>query len=780
MVFRMAKASFLVFLSLLSLAPVGSSQLTPTRELTWEEPLEKYDDPPAYIFRIVTSPRMISRYGPFISYQVNVDAQGNNIVGDAANESSIAVDPTNPNRKAIAWRQFNSIQSNFRQAGYGYTTDGGATWAFPGVLENNVFRSDPVLAFDETGKFFYLSQLENFCDDVWRSLTGGQSWKQQGPAHGGDKQWFTIDTTNGMGHGFQYQFWTGFFACDVGEFSRSTDGGVTWMTPINLPNSPRTGTLEVDTNGNLFIGGTNGPFFCLRSSNAQNGAVTPTFDQTTQVNLGGSLVQGGINGVGLCGQLFLTIDRSGTVTNNNIYMMASVQPTGASDGTEVMFVRSTNGGQTFSTPQRINDDPINHSKWHWFGTLSVAPNGRIDSVWLDTRNAANNTDSQLFYSYSTDGGVTWSPNVAVSAAFNPFVGYPNQNKIGDYITIVSDNSGGDVAYPATFNQEEDVYYIRVVPGVAPTPTPSPTLTPSPTPTATATATAASPTPTPTPSPTPTPTLTATPTPTPTPSPAQALNLSTRMLVQTGDHVGIGGFIITGSEPKQVLLRGIGPSLAQFGVPNPLADPILELHGPPGFVTIINDNCPAGDSCMCGIQGPPTNDLESAICISLDPGSYTAIVRGKNDGTGVGLVEVYDLQASPSKLANISTRAFVSTNADIMIAGFILGGRAGNDFVILRGIGPSLTQFGVSNALADPFLELRDQNGVLIRSNDNWQDDPTGIQPILISGAGLALSNPLESGIAATLAPGQYTALLSGINNGTGVGLVEVYDLGATP
>jgi hypothetical protein len=128
-----------------------------------------------------------------------------------------------------------------------------------------------------------------------------------------------------------------------------------------------------------------------------------------------------------------------------------------------MFVRSTNGGQSFSAPHRINDDPINHNKWHWFGTLSVAPNGRIDSVWLDTRNAANNTDSQLFYSYSTDGGNTWSPNVAVSNPFNPFIGYPNQNKIGDYMTIVSDNTGGNVAYPATFNNEEDVYYVRVGP-----------------------------------------------------------------------------------------------------------------------------------------------------------------------------------------------------------------------------------------------------------------------------------------------------------------------------
>src|SRR2546426_2760038 len=153
-------------------------------------------------------------------------------------------------------------------------------------------------------------------------------------------------------------------------------------------------------------------------------------------------------------------------------MLASVVPPGRST-TDVMFVRSTDGGLTFSAPRRINDDPVNPSKWHWFGTLSVAPNGRIDSVWYDTRNAANNTDSQLFYSYSTDGGVTWSTNVAVSNSFNPLEGWPNQSKIGDYITIVSDNTGGDVAYAATFNfnpsrgqHEQDVYYVRVAPATS--------------------------------------------------------------------------------------------------------------------------------------------------------------------------------------------------------------------------------------------------------------------------------------------------------------------------
>jgi len=463
----------------LSFAPRAESQLAPLPL----EPLEKYDNPPAAPRTMETSPQMISTFGPFVSYQANVDANGNNILGDAANEPSIAVDPTNPNRITIGWRQFNDVTSNFRQGGWAYSSNGGLTWSFPGILQTNIFRSDPVLNSDETGTFFYLSLQSNtsqsfFCDDVWGSLNGGQSWVERSPdrgAHGGDKEWFTIDKTNGAGHGFQYQFWTGNFSCDGGAFSRSVNGGFTWQTPISLPNAPQWGTLDVAANGNLFIGASNGgsSFWCMRSSNAQNASVTPTFDQITTVSMGGSLIQGGINGVGLCGQTFLAIDRSGTATNNNVYMLASVRPTGANNGTDVRFVRSTNGGATFSASARINDDPVNSAKYHWLGTLGVAPNGRIDVVWLDTRNAANNIDSQLFYTYSGDGGVTWAPNVAVSAAFNPTEGYPNQNKIGDYITVVSDNAGGRVAYPATFNfnasrgqHEQDVYYVRVAPPAA--------------------------------------------------------------------------------------------------------------------------------------------------------------------------------------------------------------------------------------------------------------------------------------------------------------------------
>jgi hypothetical protein len=276
---------------------------------------------------------------------------------------------------------------------------------------------------------------------------------------------------------------------------------------------------------------------------------------------------------------------------------------------------------------------------------------------------------------------------------------------------------------------------------------------------------------------------ATPTPSPTPFPpgtAQTVNLSTRMRVQSGENVGIGGFIITGTAPKHVLLRAIGPTLVESGISSALPDPVMELHGPGAFSVITDDNWrddPVQEAAIIASGIPPANNLESAIDATLNPGAYTAVVRSANNTPGVALIEVYDLNPEAlSKLGNISTRAFVSTGDNVVIAGFILGSHSGDDRIVVRGIGPSLAPFGVSNALANPTLELRDGNGTLLLGNNDWQDNPA--QAADLTAAGLAPTNPFESGIAATLPPGHYTALLGGLNNGTGVGLVEVYDRGA--
>jgi hypothetical protein len=251
------------------------------------------------------------------------------------------------------------------------------------------------------------------------------------------------------------------------------------------------------------------------------------------------------------------------------------------------------------------------------------------------------------------------------------------------------------------------------------------------------------------------------------------NISTRLRVETGDRVGIGGFIVTGTQAKKVMVRAIGPSLP---LPGALPNPILELRNSSGVLIQSNDNWRSDQEPEIVATGiPPANDLESAIVVTLpaNGSAYSAIVRGAGNGTGIGLVEVYDLDWTvDSKLANISTRGFVGTGDNVMIGGTIVQG-AFSSSVILRGIGPSLANAGVPDVLADPTLELRDGNGALLVANDNWQDD--SISAAQLIAYGLA-PQPLESGIFVSLAPGPYTAILAGQDNGTGVGLVEAYQV----
>jgi glucose/arabinose dehydrogenase len=259
-------------------------------------------------------------------------------------------------------------------------------------------------------------------------------------------------------------------------------------------------------------------------------------------------------------------------------------------------------------------------------------------------------------------------------------------------------------------------------------------------------------------------------------PSQPLNISVRARVETGTGVLISGFINTGTAAKKVIVRALGPST---GVTGSLADPVLELHGSDGSLITTNnnwkDNTAQQQQDIINNQLAPTNDLESAIVITLQPGTYTAVLQGQGNTTGIGLVEVYDVdQTSPSRLGNISGRASVQAGTNVLIAGFIVGNNIGAAKVVARGIGPSLAQSGITNPLLDPTLELHDNNGTLLIGNDNWQDNAS--QAARISAAGLAPANPLESAVFASLVPGTYTAIVAGKNGGTGVGLVEVYNL----
>jgi Tol biopolymer transport system component len=259
---------------------------------------------------------------------------------------------------------------------------------------------------------------------------------------------------------------------------------------------------------------------------------------------------------------------------------------------------------------------------------------------------------------------------------------------------------------------------------------------------------------------------------PTSAVREVQNISTRVVVGTGENVAIGGFIVLGTGAKRVIVRAIGPSLANFGVTGALEDPTLELFNGTGSAIAFNDDwLSGGQNQEIAALLPPGDRVEASIIASLTPGNYTAVLRGYENGTGIALVEVYDLdQAAPSRLANISTRGQVGTGGSVLIGGFIVGKQA--QFVV-RAIGPFLGAVGIGNALSNPVLDLYNGQGAKLDTNDNWQDNPSANQ---VSALGLAPNNALESAVIHTLPAGNYTAIVRGVNDGVGVGLVEVYSL----
>jgi len=437
-------------------------------------PAERPDDPemarPAPVVLAPTTATVITRNG-FTSVQVNVDAAGANIPGDAANEPSLAIDPTAPDRIVVGWRQFDTILSNFREAGFAYSHDGGRSWTFPGVLEDGVFRSDPVLESDAAGRVYYNSLADPgdaILTDFFTSDDAGASWSEPLASFGGDKAWFTIDRARAAASGYIYEVWSPEENLwDDRVVTRSRDGGTSFEYPFAITPVPSWGSMAIGPEGELYVVGNASldlqRIVLQRSFDAFDPAVaTPTFEWF-RVPLGGLQLSGGgsnatPNPLGIIGQIWIAVDFSKGPRRGTLYVVASVDPPGP-DPCDVHFVRSSDRGETWSTPLRIHDD--DDDLWQWFATMSAAPDGRIDVVWIENLRRNDTAFGELKFSQSFDGGESWSEPVAVTPGFNSHLGWPRQQKMGDYFHMRSDLLGADLVYAATFNGEQDVYYMRL-------------------------------------------------------------------------------------------------------------------------------------------------------------------------------------------------------------------------------------------------------------------------------------------------------------------------------
>lgn len=447
----------------------------------------------------------------------------------------------------------------------------------------------------------------------------------------------------------------------------------------------------------------------------------------------------------------VTIQSGGTLSGSGIVGAVSVQSAGnitPRDGTTTATLRT--GTVTFVAGAKFNVQLDGTTAGTQYDQLSATGTVALGGATLNVATGFSPAVGNIFTIVQTTGGVSGTfQGLAEGAQFT---------------------AGG-----RTFVIHYTATAVTLTAAASPTPTPTPT----PAPTATAT-----PTPTATPGPT------ATPTPTPTPGTARALNISTRLAVSTGENVLIEGFIVTGpaASTKKVMIRGLGPSLTDQGLSPAavLSNPFLELHRA-GVVASIatNDDWRQGDTSQIPAGFEPKNDRESVIVATLPITAdgftnYTAILKGANGEVGIGLAEIYDLDSTsgPTELANVSTRGFVQGGDKVMIGGFILGGANSNTRVLIRALGPSLAKQGVQSALPNPRLEVHNGNGALVTSNDNWKisDQTGGSQEADIRATSVPPDDDLESAIVATFAPGNYTAIVAGTNNGTGVGLVEVYNL----
>lgn len=729
-------------------------------------------------------------------------------------EPHIVRSPIDPETLVAVFQEGRFVDGGAVDCGYSVTQDGGLTWTralIPNLTTATggpYFRAtDPVAGIDLDGRIFLCTEGATSSDFstgailVSRSLDGGATFpapavvfRDPNSTDFSDKPWMAINTFAGTGTaGRILVTWTQFGTTSASPILRSysDDHGLTWSPGVVIHAS----TTEAQGSQPMFLrdGRVAIVYWNFAGSgfggDDGDGATTPALEEIDMVVSN----DGGVTFAPPT--LVTTVNRydqptfrtgvflpSATTDSDTGAIFVVYQALDASGVPRILFTKSTNTGLTWSTPIAVSDNP---GTGVFNPAIAASPDGQTLTVlFYDQRDSGGNTLlCNLYLAQSFDGGATWQPNIRLTSettngALAPLTdsGY----MIGDYLGIAQTTSPDVPAVPVwvdTRTGDPDPFITRV--GIAPevnftsfqasrlslAQIDDPQLGG---PNGDADGDGAS-------------NLSEFLSQTEPNDPASVihtsrqLNISTRENVGSGDDVLIGGFIVNGTTSKNVLLRAIGPSLSNFGLSGVLQDPILELHDNTGALITSNDNW--RDTQETAIEMTtiaPQDDRESAILATLDPGAYTAIVRGKNDTTGIALVEAYDLDTTPaSQFGNISTRGKVGTGTDVLIGGLIVSSEeSGQANVIVRALGPSLGGLGLAGVLADPALELHDSNGDLLATNDNWQETQAGI----IDSTGLGPADAKESAIFATLPAGPYTAVVQGANGTTGIGLVEVYNI----
>ncbi len=725
-------------------------------------------------------------------------------------EPHIARSPVDPDFLAATFQEGRFADGGAVDCGYSITHDGGLSWT-RALIPNLTIASggpypratDPVAAIDLDGRVFLNTEAATNGDFsegailVSRSLDAGATFgapaivfRPADDANFPDKPWMAVNTFTGTPYaGRLLLTWTLFGTTDASPIYRSysDDHGVTWSAaaPIHAVSTSAQGSQPMFLpDGRVAI-----VYWNFAGSGFSGGDTTATPEEIDMV---------------LSSDGGATFGAPVPVTTVTRYDQPSIRngvflPSAATDRTtgdiyvvyqgldslglpRIFFTESKDAGATWSPSFAITDNP---GTGVFNAAIAASPDGvRLTVSFYDERDSGGDSVlCNLYLAQSLNGGVSWQPNVRLTsvttdASLAPLTsdGY----MLGDYLGIAGTMNVDVPAVPVwvdTRMGNPDPFITRVGIGLEVDFTSfqasrlslgqidDPQLggpagdadgdgednlseflsqtEPN--------------------------------DPTSVVHTARQLNISTRENVGTGEDVLIGGFIVTGPTSKTVLLRALGPSLASAGLTGVLQDPVLELHDASDSVIARNDNWKESQESAIEATGiPPGDDREAAIVITLDPGQYTAVLHGAGSGTGLGLVEVYDLDTTPaSRLGNVSTRGRVGTGADVLIGGLIVSPEeSGLANVVVRAIGPSLGAAGVSGPLPDPTLELHDANGALLAQDNNWRDAQEGI----IASTGLAPKDDRESAIFAELAAGEYTAIVRGIDQTSGVALVEVFNI----